>query len=124
MAEKKILKFKYDMSPKNLKIKNLLNQEFLVIEARLISNEYPNRNNSYFTEESIKDAMGTCYNKPVLAAFDPQEDDFLAHESELAYDKEYDNLYYDNSYYKAEVPIGTIRESDKVSMSTDVHTGL
>lgn len=123
-SNKKILRYDLNLSPKNLKVKNLLNQEFLSIEAKLISTQYPNLNNSYFTKEAIVDAIPTCYNKPVLAAFDAEKNDFLGHESELAYDQEYDNLYYDNAYFLGEVPVGFIREGNKVEVEEDPVTGL
>lgn len=44
----KILKF--ELSPRNLKVKKLLNQDFLIVEMKAISSANPNRNGSYFTK--------------------------------------------------------------------------
>lgn len=60
--------------------------------------------------------MSTCYNKPILAHFKPEENDFGAHDDNgLHYDSENDNYYFD--YTKdSEVPIGLIRQNDKVEV--------
>ena len=114
MNEKKILKF--DLQSKDLQVKNLLNQEFLNISIKAISSANPNRNRSHFTPDSLRKATSTCYNKPILAHFKPEENDFGAHEDNgLHYDSENDNYYFD--YTKdSEVPIGLIRQNDKVEV--------
>ena len=77
---------KFDLSPSNLKIKNLLNQDFLIVEMKAISNANPNRNGSYFTKEAMEKAIPSFYNKPILGYFSVGEDDFEAHNSDLSYD--------------------------------------
>ena len=111
---KKILKF--DLQSKDLQVKNLLNQEFLNISIKAISSANPNRNKSHFTPDSLRKAVPTCYNKPILAHFMPEQNDFGAHENNgIHYDKENDNFYFDYSK-DSEVPIGLIRQNDKVEV--------
>lgn len=85
----KIIK-KFELSPNNLKIKNILNQDFLMVEIYAISDMNPNRNKSYFTLESMKKAIPTFYNKPVLTYYDPITNDMKGHEDEMKYDSELD----------------------------------
>lgn len=114
MNEKKILKF--DLQSKDLQVKNLLNQEFLNISIKAISSANPNRNKSHFTPDSLRKAVSTCYNKPILAHFMPEQNDFGAHDDNgIHYDKENDNFYFDYSK-DSEVPIGLIRQNDKVEV--------
>lgn len=123
MSEKRIERF--DISTKNLKIKNLISQEFLAVEFRAISNVLPNRNNSHFTREAIINAKDSCYNKPILAAYDAQKDSILAHEDAgIKYDSEMDQYYYDYTGKNCEVPIGIIPESAKVEIVEDPTDGL
>lgn len=122
LTENKIIKF--DLSPSNLKIKNLLNQDFLIVEMKAISNANPNRNGSYFTKESMEKAIPTFYNKPILGYFNTDYNDFEAHNSELRYDQELDTLYYDYNYDTAEKPIGLIRQEDKIEIYQDPIDGL
>ena len=113
----KILKF--DLQSKDLQIKNILNQEFLNISIKAISSVYPNRNNSYFTPDAIRKAIPTCYDKPILAHYIPESNDFGAHEDNgIHYDEDNGNYYFD--YTKnSEIPIGLIRQSDRVDVSED-----
>ena len=111
---KNVLKF--DLSSKNLKIKKLLNQDFLVVEMKAISNAYPNRNMSHFTKEAMEKAIPTFYNKPVLGAFFVDKNDFDGHNGDLVYDKELEESFYDYTSEGAEIPLGVIREQDKVEV--------
>ena len=79
MADNKILRF--ELSPENIKIKNILKKDFLEIEMKAISTAYPNRNNSHFTRESLVKAIPTVYNKPILGSFSVEADDFREHNS-------------------------------------------
>lgn len=115
MAEKRILKF--DLSSKNLKIKNLLNQQFLNIYIEAISDIKPNRNNSWFKTEAIYEAKNSVYNKPVLCNYNSRNDSMGAHDSNgMRYDSEYNSYYEDFSGENCEIPVGIIRESDIVEI--------
>ena len=116
MSDKKILKF--DLAPMQVKIKDLLNKQFLDVSIDAISDAYPNRNNSHFTKESLEDAIPSVKNKPVLGAFgkgkENGKDDFDEHNADLEYDKELGQMYWD--YENGERILGTVRESDYVGI--------
>ena len=121
--EKKIMRF--ELSPKDIKIKNLLNQQFLYVEIDAINSMYPNLNESHFTPESLDNCIPTVYNKPILAHYINGKDDFGSHDDNgLQYDKELDNYYYDYSLGNVEIPIGLVREQDNVHTNIDPATGL
>ena len=90
---------------------------------KAISTAYPNRNNSHFTKESLIKAIPTVYNKPLLGSFSVDDDDFRQHNSELKYDNELGDLYYDYTDSNSETPIGLIRSEDKVVVRDDENTG-
>ena len=117
MNNNKIVKF--DLDPKSIRVKELLNQDFLEVKIKAISSANPNRNNSHFTLDSMQKAIPTFYNKPILGSFSVDEDDFRAHEGELSWDEDNDNLYYDYAYAEGEVPMGTIRSDDIVQIIHD-----
>ena len=117
----KILKF--ELNPESVKIKKILRKDFLEVELRAISTAYPNRNNSHFTRESLIKAIPTVYNKPLLGSFSVDDDDFRQHNSELKYDSELGDLYYDYTDSTSETPIGLIRSEDKVVVRDDENTG-
>ena len=119
--EKKTAKF--ELSSKDLKIKKLLEGEFLEVEIRAISSAYPNRNGSHFTKESLERAIPNCRNKPIVGSFDVNSDDFGGHDTTPAYDKDYDIEFEDNTPVGSEVPIGIIRESDRIRVVDDPFTG-
>ena len=81
---------------------------------KAISTAYPNRNNSHFTRESLVKAIPTVYNKPILGSFSVEADDFREHNSQLKWDKDLMQLYYDYNDPTSETPIGLIRSDDKV----------
>ena len=60
---------KFELDPKTVKVKELLNKDFLEVEIKAISTANPNRNGSYFTRESLEKAIPTFYNKPILGSF-------------------------------------------------------
>ena len=117
----KILKF--ELNPESVKIKKILRKDFLEVEMKAISTAYPNRNNSHFTRESLVKAIPTVYNKPLLGSFSVDDDDFRQHNSELKYDSELGDLYYDYTDSTSETPIGLIRSEDKVVVRDDEDTG-
>ena len=67
MDKNKILKF--DLSNKNIKIKELLSGDFLALDVWAINNDYPNNNGSTFTVEGMREAIPTVFNKPYLLIF-------------------------------------------------------
>ena len=108
---------KFELSPRDLKIKQLLSNEFLSVEIDAISSANPNRNGSYFTPEAMQKALPTFYNKPILGSFDSVRDDFGRHDSsDVKWDNDYENPYYDYTGGRYEVPLGLIRQSDEVKM--------
>lgn len=118
MTKKKYLSFEVD--EKKTKIRNILNQDFLEIELWMIADHEPNNNMSHFTLESMKDAIPTFYNKPILGSFmqipGEQDGDFGGHDSLYTTDEESGADYFDNSGPNQEVPLGLITESSKVEI--------
>lgn len=114
MKENKVLKF--ELSPQNLRIKNVLRNDFVAIDVYAISDIYPNRNNSHFTPNSLRDALPSFYNKPALGAFNVGKNDFKAHEMELRWDNELQQDYFDFTNGRCEVPLGVIRNEDLVEV--------
>ena len=68
---------RFDLSPNQMKFKNILNKEFIELEIWAISDINPNRNNSHFTLESIENAKGNVKNKPIVGFF--ENNDFTTH---------------------------------------------
>lgn len=123
LSEAKIARF--DLTTKNVKIKNLISQEFLMVEFDAISSARPNRNNSWFTPESMKNAVDTCRNKPILAAFNRKTEDADGHNDlGIAYDSELDNYFYDYDGENCEAPIGVIPGDAKVEIYENPTDGL
>lgn len=112
VSEKKVRCFELDSD--DIRVKKLLSKEFLMIEVWGISNEYPNRNGSTFTDESMEKALPTFKNKPCLGAFDTWTRDFKGHEGDVKVDKDLDMAYWDNN--GGEIPLGVIRDQDPVSI--------
>lgn len=113
MTEKKKKMF-FEISPENLKIKSLLSKEFLSVDIMAISNVLPNRNKSHFTEEAMRNAIPTFYEKPILGAFDTLKEDYLGHNTSLIHD-EY-GVHEDTTGGRNEVPLGLIRYNDRVEI--------
>ena len=122
LLNNKVMKFELD--PKSVKFKEILNQDFLELEIKAISTANPNRNGSHFTLESLQNAIPTFYNKPILGSFSVDLDDFRAHEGDLEYDEELDSIYYDYTDANSETPLGLIRSSDKVEIYHEEADGL
>ena len=79
-----------------------------------ISNIYPNRNKSYFTEDSMRNAIPTFYEKPILGSFSALKDDFGGHDNGLIND-EY-GVHEDHTGGRYEVPLGLVRTKDRVEL--------
>ena len=107
-------KLTFELSPEQLRIKTLLNREFLAVDIMAISNVYPNRNKSYFTEDSMKNAIPTFYEKPILGSFSAFKDDFGGHDNRLVSD-EY-GVHEDHVGGRYEVPLGLVRSKDRVEL--------
>lgn len=109
-------KLKFELTNKDLKLKETLDKDFLELEMYVINNDKPNRNYSHFTEKSMYNSLDTFYNKPVLGYFNLKKDDFEEHNSDLEYDEDTEDLYWSYEAVDAEVPLGLIRESDVVEV--------
>ena len=108
--ENDILKF--ELSPKQLKFKDILNKEFIELEVWAISTINPNRNNSCFTLESLMDAKPNCKNKPIVGFF--ENNDFTTHEGKVDYDPEFQKEFWNTE--RGERILGWVRESDPVDI--------
>ena len=108
--ENDILKF--DLSPKQIKFKDILNKEFIELEIWAISTINPNRNNSHFTLESLMDAKPNCKNKPIVGFF--ENNDFTTHEGKADYDPEFQKEFWNTE--RGERILGWVRESDPVDI--------
>ena len=99
--------------------KSYSQKDFLELSMKAISDANPNRNNSWFTRESIEKAIasGTCKNKPVLGYF--ENDDFVSHNGAWKKDSETGVSYWDTLGTKGERILGVIREKDEVVMTED-----
>ena len=118
--ESKKLFFEVDGS--QIDFKSLLKKEFLELTMKPISTANPNRNNSWFTRESLIASKETFKNKPILGYF--ENGDFVSHNGEWKEDPETDLDYWDTTGAKGERPIGLIRENDEVQIVDDPKTGL
>lgn len=109
---KNILQF--DLSPKQIKFKDILSKEFVELEIWAISDVDPNRNSSHFTYESLKKAVenGSMKNKPIVGFF--ENNNFTTHEGHADYDLELDKEFWNTE--RGERILGWIRESDPVEL--------
>lgn len=103
-----------------VKIKEILNKDFLSIEIYAIA-EGVNRNKSSFTLESMKDAIPTFFNKFILGYFNIDDKkngtgEFEEHNSDIMYDTETEEFYWSYAAPNAEKALGIIRESDSVEL--------
>lgn len=106
-------KMVFELSPKQLKYKDILDKDFLELEIYAISDVNPNRNQSHFTLESMQKSLASIRNKPILAFFD--KGDFVEHNGVERYDPETDTYYWDTSM-RGERILGLVRESDTVDI--------
>lgn len=109
---KNILQF--DLSPKQIKFKDILSKEFVELEIWAISDVDPNRKSSHFTYESLKKAVenGSMKNKPIVGFF--ENNNFTTHEGHADYDLELDKEFWNTE--RGERILGWIRESDPVEL--------
>lgn len=102
----------FDISPKQIKYKNILDKEFVELEIWAISDANPNRNGSYFTLDSLIAVMPTVQNTPIVGFF--EHGDFTTHEGTFENDPEYDKVFWNTE--KGERILGWVRESDPVEI--------
>lgn len=119
MEQNKKMFFAVDTN--TVKMKKLLNKEFLELQMQAISSANPNVNNSWFTPESMKKALPTFKNKPILGYFG--NGDFESHNGVWRKDAETKIDYWDTLGEKGERILGVIRENDDVSI-TEKEDGL
>lgn len=115
-------KLSFEVDASQIDIKPLLKKEFLELTMRPISTANPNRNNSWFTRESLVASKDTFKNKPILGYF--ENGDFVSHNGAWKEDPETQLDYWDTTGSKGERPLGLIRENDEVEVIDDPETGL
>ena len=116
-------KLYFDVDATQIDIKSILKKEFLELRMKAISTANPNRNNSWFTKESLLASKDSFKNKPILGYW--ENGDFVSHNGEWKEDPETNIDYWDTTdVRKGERPIGFIRESDEVDVVDDPETGL
>jgi hypothetical protein len=76
----------FELSPRQLKYKNILDKEFLELEVYAISDINPNRNDTHFTLEAMQKALPTFKNKPIVGLF--EKGDFTDHAGRMLKDPE------------------------------------
>ena len=99
----------FELDASQVRVRDILNKNFLEIEIYAISNAEPNRNGSSFTIDSMKRGVETFIDKPILGFFN-SSNDFESHNGKVSYDKELEQEYWDNS--QGEQILGFIRNSD------------
>ena len=62
--ERKVMKEFFEAS--EIDFHSLLNKDFLGLSIKAVSSANPNRNKTWFTKESLIDAIPTVYGKPIL----------------------------------------------------------
>ena len=109
----------FEVDASQIDIKPILKKDFLELSMKAISSANPNRNNSWFTPESLQKAVEskTFVNKPILGYF--ENGDFVSHNGEWGYDSETEMSYWDTLGQKGERILGIIRESDNVRVVQD-----
>ncbi len=117
-----IKKVSFEVDASQIDIKPLLKKEFLELTMKPISTANPNRNNSWFTRESLEASLDSFKNKPILGYF--ENGDFVSHNGEWREDPETDLDYWDTISGKGERPLGLIRGDDEVKIIDDETTGL
>jgi hypothetical protein len=113
MEKRNLTKLMFDLSPDQVEFETVLNSDFLKIGIKAVSDVYPNRNGSAFSKESLKAAIPTFYNKPIMAMLG-FSGDFDTHNGRDTVDPENGAQYWDTT--NGERIIGIIRESDSVSV--------
>lgn len=110
-------KLTFEVDASQVDIKPILQKEFLELSMKAISSANPNRNNSWFTRESMGRSIETFRNKPILGYF--ENGDFVSHNGNWNHDSETQMDYWDTLGKQGERILGTIRESDEVKIIED-----
>jgi len=110
-------KLYFDIDASTIDIKPLLRKDFLELSMKAISSANPNRNNSWFTRESMEKSIDTFRNKPILGYF--ENGDFVSHNGEWTSDSETQMEYWDTLGKKGERILGLIRSEDEVKIVED-----
>lgn len=100
---------------KNIRYTKINNGDFLRLDIMAIA-EGLSANGTYFTLESMKKAIPTFYNKPILAYYNKGKKDVEEHNFMVSYDMELEEAFSDYDYASAEKPVGIIPESATVSI--------
>lgn len=106
-----------EVDASQIDIKQLLKKDFLELSMRAISSANPNRNNSWFTKESMIKSKDSFINKPIMGYF--ENGDFVSHNGDWNYDSETEMSYWDTLGKKGERILGLIRESDEINIVED-----
>ena len=99
------IKQTFELSSRQVQLKQIKDSEFLFLEIKAINTDYPNRNGSHFTKESLYDAISTCYDKPILGSWN--DGDFGSHDGEWNVDNNTESPYWNTK--NGEHPLGFIR---------------
>ena len=102
----------FDLSPKQIKYKEILDKKFIELEIWAISDINPNRNDSHFTLDSLIKAAPHVQNTPIVGFF--ENNDFTTHEGKADYDMELKREFWNTE--KGERILGWVRESDPVEI--------
>ncbi len=106
-----------EVDASQIQLGKLLKKDFLELSMKAISSANPNRNNSWFTRESMEKSIGTFVDKPILGYF--ENGDFVSHNGDWQYDSETGEDYWDTLGKKGERILGFIRQSDEVKIVED-----
>lgn len=110
-------KLTFSVDAGDIDIKQLLQKDFLELSIKAISSANPNRNNSWFTRESMEKSKHTFANKPVLGYF--ENDDFVSHNGTWDHDDETGLDYWNTLGKQGERILGVIRDSDSIEIIED-----
>lgn len=112
----------FEVNTDSIKIKKLLKRDFLELSMKVISDANPNNNGSWFTVESMKKALPSFKNKPILGYFN--NGDFVSHNGEWKKDTETNMEYWDTLGVQGERILGLIRCEDDVKIEKNPDDGL
>jgi hypothetical protein len=114
--DKNTTKMFLEVDTSQIEVKSLLRKDFFELSMKAISSANPNRNNSWFTKESMEKSLDSFRNKPILGYF--ENGDFVSHNGDWQHDSETDMDYWD-TLNKGERILGIIRESDDIKIIQD-----
>ena len=109
-------KISFAVNADSVSLKSIYKKDFLELQMRAISTANPNLNGSWFTEESLQDAIESCKNKPILGYFN--DGDFESHNGIWRKDIETGIDYWDTTKNGEQI-LGFIRENDDIKIVKD-----